>query len=119
MRYVTNGDNKERSGAHRKVEEIVKDMGLSFMSEQHFSPYTVDIYLPEWHIAVEIDGPLHVQSKDEKKDEYLLQEFALPVLRINTKRAFRIESIEDRILEFIDLNCENVDVRKEKWRTKL
>ena len=118
MKYVTNGDNKQRSGFARKIEKILSDLGLAFMPEEPFPPYSVDIYLSEWHIGIEADGPLHNARKDEKRDAYLLEEYGLSILRIPQKN-FRTEDAKEAILGFIDEQYEDSETRKRKWLNRL
>lgn len=111
MIYVTPGD-KQRSGPHRRVEQILDKMGISYISEYPFPPYTVDVYLPEWRCAVEIDGPLHSKNKDKVRDNYLEAWYLLPVLRIDAKRWHSSKKIEEQITTFIEEYAESSDDRK-------
>lgn len=112
MIYVTNRDNISRSGPHRRVEQILDKIGISYISEHPFPPYTVDIYLPEWRIACEIDGPLHSKAKDKVRDNYLEAWYLLPVLRISAKVWQNSNKIEKQILAFIEQYAESSDDRK-------
>ena len=52
--------------------------------EQSFGRYTVDVYLPDYHLALEADGEYwHRETKeyDEQRDAYLMEKFSLPVVR--------------------------------------
>lgn len=110
-----NSDNSSRSGPHRKLERFLDEFGFRYESERPFGPYTVDIYLPDWHICVEADGPYHSKAKDEKRDAYLLEKFGLYLLRIKTKTNITKIRFESEILAFIDLHYEDSEVRKKTW----
>lgn len=112
MIYVTNRDNRERSGPHRRVEQILDKMGISYISEYSFPPYTVDVYLPEWRLGCEIDGPLHSKAKDKVRDSYLAAWYFLPVLRISAKIWQSSKKIEEQIIAFIEEQAESADDRK-------
>ena len=112
MMYVTNRDNQARSGPHRRVEKILDSMGISYLSEQSFPPYTVDIYLPEWRLAIEVDGPLHSKPKDKVRDNYLNAWHQVPVLRLDAKRWHKSKNIEEQIIACIELHAESTDDRK-------
>ena len=112
MIYVTNRDNSQRSGPHRRVEKILDEMGVSYLSEYPFPPYIVDIYLPEWRLGVEIDGPLHNKAKDKVRDNYLDAWYQVPILRISAKVWQKSKSIEEQITAFIELHAESADDRK-------
>lgn len=114
-----NSDNSARSTPHRKVEELLRELKLYFESEYSFQPYTVDIYIPEWHIAVEIDGPYHTKHKDEARDNYLLDQFGLYVLRLPVKEGLDKETVESRLFAFIDEHYNDSDTRRKTWLTHL
>lgn len=111
MRYVILGET-QRSGPHRRVEKILDKMGISYISEYPFPPYTVDVYLPEWRLCIEIDGPLHSKAKDKVRDNYLEAWYLLPVLRISAKIWQSSKKIEEQITVFIEEQCESTDDRK-------
>lgn len=104
-------DNSERSGIHRQAEAWLRKCGLDFESERSFPPYRVDIYLPEWHIAVEIDGPWHSRSSDAKRDAYLLETYGLPILRYGYKDMY-VNRFTDAVVAFIERHSEDVQERK-------
>lgn len=114
-------DNQYRSGPHRKVEDVLKKLQVLFTSEhEEFIPYRVDIYLPDWHAAIEIDGPSHSPNKDAVRDKWLLERYYLPTLHIKTKGPWSLFSkLEKQIVEFLEQNQEDVEERKRLWRTML
>ena len=65
-----------------RLLDLMTSLGLTVEEETSFPPYSVDVYLPELHVALEADGPTHQMSKDEKRDLQLLAEYALPVYRL-------------------------------------
>lgn len=112
MRYVTNRDNAQRSGPHRRVEKLLDKIGISYMSEHPFLPYTVDIYLPEFYAAVEIDGPLHSKTKDHVRDQFLDAYYHLPVLRLEANIWDSSKAIQDKIIAFIEEHAYTAADRK-------
>lgn len=90
---------------HKRLIQVVKEMGLKFTIEQEMPPYWIDVYLTEFHIGLEADGPYHRHSKDSKRDEYLLEQYNLPILRIKEnmlKSAKRYSEVKQLISTFID-----------------
>lgn len=112
MRYVTNNDNAQRSGPHKRVEKILDKMGISYMSEHPLPPYTVDIWLPEFYAAIEVDGPLHSKAKDEVRDGYLELYYRVPTLRLTAKVWQKTKHIEDQIVSFIEEQAYTAGDRK-------
>lgn len=97
-------DNFQRSRPHRYMEKVLGEMGISFMSEQPFPPYTVDIYLPEWHLAIEIDGPFHSAAKDKLRDDYLEVTYGLRLMRKDIRWFSKTPKLRQEILKFIEDN---------------
>ena len=74
-----------RSMDHRWMERRLSEVGISFVSEStDFPPFELDLYLPEWHLCIEIDGPYHGPKRDGRRDRFLMERYALPTLRIKT-----------------------------------
>jgi very-short-patch-repair endonuclease len=81
------------------------------MEELDFPPYRVDLYLPDYHMAVEIDGPLHNIRQDEKRDNDLFNEYKLLVFRISSRylRPFYwLDALRDILLQA-------QETRDERW----
>lgn len=102
----------QRSGPHRRVEKILDGMDINYSSEEGFPPYTLDIYLPEWHLAIEVDGPAHSVKKDEVRDRWFLEFHGIPTLRLDATLWFRTATIEAKIIAFIEEHADTVEERK-------
>lgn len=114
-----NSDVYTRSGPHKKLERFLEEFGFKYESEYYFSPYTVDIYLPDWHIGIEVDGPYHSKEKDAKRDNHLLKNYGLHILRVKTKNNVTKIKFESMILGFIDQHYEDSEQRKKTWLSLL
>ena len=90
------------SDIHLKVIKRLERLGIQLMEEIRFPPYTVDIYIPSAHIAVEVDGPHHKKKKDEKRDKKLLDIYNLPVIRLTMGQAKKAHIVKETVLEAID-----------------
>lgn len=91
------------------------------MSEfPEFPPYKLDIYFPEWHIAIEVDGPFHSNPRDKSRDAFLREMYGVIILRIKTKRWITESKIQSAIKAFIEENGgpESVTERKVLWQTR-
>lgn len=92
-----------RTGPHRHVERILDTLGINYLSEEHFPPYTVDIYLTEWHLGLEIDGPFHSKAKDETRDKFIEAYFGLPILRFNVTNGWVTKNrVQEEVTRFIE-----------------
>lgn len=111
-----------RSRPQAAFEKILSTLHISFMAEhQEFPPYELDVYLPEWHLCIEIDGPQHGPKRDGKRDDYLRDEYGIPTLRL---KAEMMESQESRqraqlkFLQFVEQWAESTAERKRIWRSR-
>lgn len=107
----------ERSGFHRDIEKLLDEMGVNYISEKGWQPYRVDIYIPEWHLAIEADGPMHNKWKDQKRDNFLLETYGVPVMRVSQNN-YHKEACKKYILEFIEDFANSVATRKERARLR-
>lgn len=107
-------DETTRSAPHRRVERILSQMSIMYESESPFPPYSVDIYLGEFHAGLEIDGPHHSAKKDGIRDANLLREYFLPVMHIPTD--LPVEDVKKSVITFIELVAESTEERKKAWR---
>jgi very-short-patch-repair endonuclease len=115
---MATGTPTERTKPHRRVEKCLDEMSISYMSEREFPPYTLDVYLPEWHLAIEIDGPYHNQKHDATRDRWLLEWHGIHTLRLNATKWKSTAKVKATILAFIEKNCEEVEERKELSRAR-
>lgn len=107
-----------RSGPARRVERLLDLMMVSYEPEMPFHPYHIDIYLTEWHIGVEIDGPFHNKTADKRRDAELLERYGLPILRLDMAKSYMTQpEIMDAILTALDEHCPSTDDRKAIWQT--
>lgn len=107
-----------RTGPHRQIEKRLNEAGLSYLSEyEGFPPKRLDIYLPEWHLCVEIDGHRHSKPKDEARDAFL-QEQGVLTLRLATRSPAKEWSQESlrQIIWFIEQHAGTAPERIVKWR---
>lgn len=102
----------QRSGFHRKIEKILDDLGINYISEKEFYPYAIDMYLPEWHIGIEADGPLHNKAKDKIRDDKILSDYGVVLLRIPIK-GFSVNGAKKDIISFIIEHSETWESRKQ------
>ena len=69
---------------HRQLLAALGALNVDVEVETSFPPYHVDCYLPDFHVALEADGPQHSASKDADRDAVLMARYALPVYRVDS-----------------------------------
>lgn len=114
---IAHQDEAFRTAPHRRVERILARMQIGFDSEVGFSPYSVDIYISEWHLGVEVDGPGHSPKKDAERDAVLLEKYFLPVLRL--KSDLPGTTVITKIEDFIILHAATGSERKQRYTAAL
>ncbi len=100
---------------HREVIRYLQLRGLEIQREVKFDPYTVDIYLPKYHAAIEVDGPQHVENKDNDRDSNLLGIYYLPVLHIPTDQASKPNEWWTPMATWLNQLYPSVKHRMEYW----
>lgn len=110
---VSDSDHSSRSGPHKRIEKILDGMDINYSSEERFAPYTLDLYLPEWHLAIEVDGPAHSAKKDEVRDQWFLEFHGIPTLRLDAKVWHTHLYIQAKIIAFIEQHADTVETRKD------
>ncbi len=68
--------------AHLAVIKVLERHGLGLLEEVEFPPYRADVYLPAYHVVVEVDGAQHNMRADRKRDRELNAEYSLYVFHI-------------------------------------
>lgn len=71
--------------AHKRIMNALESFGIGVIEELDFPPYRVDLYLPDYHVIIEVDGPLHNRRQDQKRDKNLYDEYKLYTFRISTR----------------------------------
>lgn len=67
---------------HRRVTEWLSQAGISYMEEYPVGRWSLDVWLPEFRLGLEIDGPSHSWVKDKERDEKILDTYGIPIIRI-------------------------------------
>lgn len=71
---------------HRIGIRVVEGLGLRWEDEKQFGKYNVDIFLPDYNLAVEVDGNYFhqlpgVPEKDARRDRELFTKYGVVTLR--------------------------------------
>jgi very-short-patch-repair endonuclease len=102
-----------RTRPHRRIERLLDAEGIAYITEcEDFPPYCLDLYLGEWHLCVEVDGPTHAKYslKDRARDALLIERYSIPTLRLSTELS--APDSRARLIEFIEQWAESSDERK-------
>lgn len=78
------------SSLERTMQDHFQKAGVTFETQKEFSPYFVDIWIPELNLVVECDGEywhgsLKAQCYDRKRDRYLISRYNVRVVRVPEK----------------------------------
>ncbi len=77
-------------------------LGVKFRRQYPAGPYTLDSYCPAKRLCVEIDGPMHDEVHDARRDAYLLAE-GVATLRFTSQEVYDdIEPVLAKIRETLE-----------------
>jgi very-short-patch-repair endonuclease/predicted RNA-binding Zn-ribbon protein involved in translation (DUF1610 family) len=106
---------------HLKLESLLHELGFKVDKEVGFGGFFVDCYLPDFHVALEADGPFHSIRKDRKRDSFILENYNVPILRFDSKllmNTVKEKEIKEEILKFVDLYKGSVIERSSNSKLK-
>jgi len=107
------------SDAHRDMIRQLEERGFEVMEEIPFPPYQVDIYVPLFHMCVEVDGPQHGKRADEKRNEALVRVYSLPTFRVKSGDVNPPDRWESDLTEFVKEHALTAGTRWEKCAMKV
>lgn len=101
-----------------RVSKYLNAMGIDHINEYNFDRFSVDIYVPDFHVAIEVDGPSHLAKKDSRRDATLRERCALPVLHIKAgaRKYINLLDIQTVVVEFLKEHEDTAKERLEKYR---
>ena len=82
---------------HRTVCRWLDELDVGYTEEYPVGQYTIDIYIPDMRLGVELDGPQHVKKKDIIRDHKILTAGMAVVqivrIKVGTKKAEALSAI--------------------------
>jgi hypothetical protein len=77
--------SKSQTGLHLKVKSIIQAAGFVYEEEYHVfrTTYSLDFYLPEFHVGIEADGPYHKREYDKIRDKVIEERSGIVIRRIS------------------------------------
>ena len=67
---------------HRQVAEWLSELGVQYVEEYPVEKFSIDLYLPELNLGVELDGMYHRPKHDQARDELIRLFSGIPIIRI-------------------------------------
>lgn len=101
--------------AHEVVVKFLMKRGLVLTYEEPFHPYTADIYLPDYHAVIEVDGPWHDKEIDIARDLRLVSNYFLGVTRVKTQDARYPERWWPEVARFLRSCKKSAEKRLSKY----
>ena len=113
MRRDNEKPGTELTAPHRKLVEIIQQIGFEVLAEYAVGPYMLDCWLPEFWAGIEVDGPGHFKKRDATRDKNLMDRYCIPILRVtDVDVASRPEWVIQSIREFTDEIEDSMRLRK-------
>jgi very-short-patch-repair endonuclease len=96
--------NTVLSDFHVKLIKWLERRGVPLLEEVEFPPYRVDIYVTDWHAAVEADGPHHTERERMTRDNWLAHTYGLYVWHVAmddfNQIGYRDTQLESQLISF-------------------
>ncbi|MBR5265913.1 MAG: DUF559 domain-containing protein [Clostridia bacterium] len=93
--------------------DFLKHLPVTVKRQKNFENYIIDFYIPQYKIAIEIDGVQHTAEDNFKADaerDNALAEWGIKVLRYyNFEINNKFEEVTQDILNNLGLKAENLD----------
>ena len=67
---------------HATVCRWLSELGIGYMEEYPVGQYSLDIYISDMKLGVEIDGPQHNRRKDVVRDAAIERAIGIRIIRI-------------------------------------
>jgi len=107
---------KRRTPAEIKAAELLRQEGICVkeqkvhkVSGKEFHQYYLDLYLPDFHIGIELDGGIHnkTETRDTSRDIYCMSQGGIIIVRFPNDLILRngkqfVNTIRQIIKERID-----------------
>ena len=106
---------------HKRLHKILKGMGFQVVDNYEADQYRIDCFVTELNKGFEADGKgYHWKNRDAKRDEYILNKFGIPIMRIpeallNGRSDERVRELIREFVETEDLRLKgaNYDIQRE------
>lgn len=82
---------------HADVCRWLTEAGIAYTTEYPVGQWSLDIYIVEANLGIEIDGPQHSPRKDAERDQKIFEESGISITRI--KVGMRKDKCMEKILE--------------------
>ena len=89
------------------VQGWIEELGIGTITEQPFGDYSVDIFIPDLGLGIEIDGPYHLKKRDRARDEQINQVHGVDIWRIPIKEMGA--GYKDEFVKRLMLKVEELD----------
>ena len=101
----------------KMLAEIIYDLGFDAEWQVKVGKYILDLYVREFHLGFEADGPQHLAAwhrrRDEERDHWLENTMGIPVFRASENDLENNpDLVEEYIESFIELYADSVYHRK-------
>ena len=94
-----------------EVENWINNLGFQTELEKVYGKFCADIFIPELNWIIEVDGMGHWKKKDEKRDNYLYENFGIDHI-IHVKSDIRKEQFRQVFLDNIERKFKDAGFEK-------
>ena len=98
---------------HKKLIKVLNQLGLMIDTEVRVGNYSLDCYCYDLHLGFEADTRrTHMRGRDKKRDAWIMDNFNIPILRVDIMEYKDKETLNTKIIDFISKWAHSADERK-------
>lgn len=98
---------------HKELIRILNRLGLEIDVEVQVRQYSLDCYCYNLHVGFEADTKTtHMKGRDRKRDKWIMDNYQIPILRIDVGEHKDRRALEVKVLEFIEKWADTAEERR-------
>lgn len=106
--------------SEQRVGDALRKMGIEVLYQHKIGRYTLDIFLPQYNVCIEIYGPHHVERNRQMTDltrQRYLENSGITVYIITAQEAHIASEVRKLINRVIQENTGNISTKPPKHET--
>lgn len=105
--------NNLPSKNHKKLIKLLNEIGFMVETEVRVGRYSLDCYVEDLHVGFEADTKkTHMKGRDRKRDHWIMENYKIPILRVDVEEHKDKETLKKKILDFVFQHGDDAEERR-------